>query len=84
MPCFEMGLVATRPVFKVSDKVRFKQACSATGTSSKIDISFVASFPKKANNKGADQTAQMCRLVCAFVVRKVPKTGLRASRLNKN
>ena len=35
---------------------------------------------KKANNKGADQTVQMCRLVCACVVRKPPKTGFLASR----
>ena len=33
-----------------------------------------------ANNKGADQTARMRRLVCAFVVRKPPKTGLFVSR----
>ena len=29
----QMGLVATKPVFGVSDKVRFKPACSATETS---------------------------------------------------
>ena len=29
---------------------------------------------RKANNKGADQTARMRRLVCACVVRKPPKT----------
>ena len=28
---------------------------------------------QNANNKGADQTARMCRLVCAFVVRKPPE-----------
>ena len=33
----------------------------------------------KANNKGAAQTAHMCRLVCAFVPRKSPKTGFLAS-----
>ena len=32
------------------------------------------------NNKGADQTAHMHRLVCAFVVRKPRKTGFLASR----
>ena len=39
-----MGLVTTKPVFGVSDIVRFKPACSATGTSKKIEISLVASF----------------------------------------
>ena len=28
---------------------------------------------QKANNKGADQTAWMCRLVCTCVVRKPPR-----------
>ena len=32
------------------------------------------------NNKGADQSARMRRLVCAFVVRIPPKTGFLASR----
>ena len=35
---------------------------------------------QNANNKGADQTARMRRLVCACVVRKPPKTGFLASR----
>ena len=34
---------------------------------------------QKANNKDADQTARMRRLVCACVVRKPPKTGFLAS-----
>ena len=34
----------------------------------------------KVNNKGADQTARMRRLVCACVVRKPPKTGFLAKR----
>ena len=33
-----------------------------------------------ANNKGADQSVRMPRLVCAFVVRKPPKTGFLMSR----
>ena len=33
-----------------------------------------------ATNKGADQTARMGRLVCAFVVRKPLKTGFLRSR----
>ena len=36
---------------------------------------------QKANNKGADQTARMRRLVCAFVVRQLPKTCFLAVRL---
>ena len=39
-----MGLVMTKPVFGVSDKVRFKPACSATEISQKNDISLVASL----------------------------------------
>ena len=35
---------------------------------------------KKANNKGADQTAWIRRLVCACVVHKPPKTGFLALR----
>ena len=34
---------------------------------------------QKANNKGADQTARMRRLVCACVVRNAPKTGFLAT-----
>ena len=37
---------------------------------------------QKANNKGADQTARMRRLICACVVRKPPKTGFLATRPN--
>ena len=39
---------------------------------------------QNAKNKGADQTARMRRLVCAFVVRKPPKTGFLATRPNYN
>ena len=38
------------------------------------------SFSKK-NNKGADQPAHPRRLVCAFVILKLPKIGFLASRL---
>ena len=34
----------------------------------------------ETNNKGADQSARMCRLVCALVARKPPKTGFLTSR----
>ena len=38
---------------------------------------------QNGNNKGADQTARMRRLVCACVVHKPPKTGFLASRPKK-
>ena len=37
-----------------------------------------------ANNKGADQTAWMRRLVCAFVGRNPPKTGFLSTRPSYN
>ena len=37
-----MGLVATKPVFRVSDKVSFKPVSLATMTGQKIKISLVA------------------------------------------
>ena len=41
-------------------------------------------FQQKAQkNKGADQHARMCRVVCSCVVRNTPKTGFLASRPNK-
>ena len=39
-----MGRNARKSVFRVSDKVRFKQACSATETSNKVEISFIGSL----------------------------------------
>ena len=56
--------------------MRFKPA---TETSQKIEISLVANLDmilssKPINNNGADQTAQMRRLICAFVVGKPTET----------
>ena len=65
-----IGLNARNPVF------------SATETSRNSEISLVAIFDlifSKKNNKGADQSARMRRLVCAFV-RKPLKTGFLALR----
>ena len=39
-----MGLVARKPVFRVSDKVIFKSVSSVTEISKKIEISFGVSF----------------------------------------
>ena len=79
-----MGLVATKPVFGVSSKASFKPVSSATETSWKIENFTSSKFTygtfQKANNKGADQTARMRRLVCVCVVREHPKTGFLASR----
>ena len=61
-----MGLV-----FGVSDKVRFKPACSATETSYIENRNFARSKSRhdtfqNVNNKGADQTAQAgLRLCCS-------------------
>ena len=41
---------------------------------------FILDTIQRVNNKGADQTALMRRLVCACVVRKPPKTGFLKSR----
>ena len=46
----------------------------------KFHLKFTYDTFQKANNKGADQTAWMRRLVCACVVRKLPKIGFLASR----
>ena len=39
-----MGLLVRKPLIRVSDKVRFKPACSAKETSQKIKISLIASL----------------------------------------
>ena len=39
-----MGLITRKPVFGISDKVRFKSACSAAETNTIIEISLVASL----------------------------------------
>ena len=55
-----MGHNVRKPVFRVSDKVRFKSACSAKKNSQKIEIALVESLDvtfQYSNNKGADQTA---------------------------
>ena len=79
-----LGLVVRKPVFGVSEKVSLKPISTATETSKKIEMSLVASLDngafQTANNKGADQTARMHRLVLAFVVCKPPKTGFLVTR----
>ena len=59
-------------VIGFSDKVILKQAYSAMQTSQNNEILYEASLNitlcSERKNKGADQTAHMCRVVCAFVV----------------
>ena len=74
-----MGLNTIKPVLGVSDTVLLKPDSSDTETSwKKIEISLEATF-QKANNKGADQSVPMCRLVCAIVVSKTGKIGFLVS-----
>ena len=74
----DMGLSKTKPVFGVSEKARLKPLSSATENFACTKFRY-DTF-QYANNKGADQSKQMRRLVCTFVVRKPPKTGFLASR----
>ena len=46
-----MSLIATKPVFRVSDKARLKPVSSATGTSFKIENCLVASLDMILSNK---------------------------------
>ena len=65
---YKMSHVTRKPFFGVCDQVRLKPACSATETSKSLEILGIDTI-RAANNKDADQTARMHRLICAFVVR---------------
>ena len=58
-----MSLITRKPVFKVSDKVRLKLACSAYETSKVLEILAIASrgivLSRQRTTKGADQTAHL-------------------------
>ena len=72
-----------KPVLGVSDKVRFKPACSARDWLENWNFARSKSRYdtfQKENNKGADQSARMRRLVCTFAVHESPKTGFLTSR----
>ena len=79
-----IGLVATKPVIRVFDKVRFKPACSATGTSKKIESWLVVGLDIILPNMRI--TKVLIRLLgcpgwsAPFVVHKPPKTGILGSR----
>ena len=69
-----MGCDVRKPVFTASEQVRPKPVCTATPISQNIEIFAWSKFDCYTfhilNNKGADQTVRMHRLVCAFVVRR--------------
>ena len=66
-----LGLNARRPVFGVYDHARLKPTCSVT--ESFVCSKFINYTYKRENNKGTDQTARMCRRVCAFNLRMQPR-----------
>ena len=74
-----MGRDATKPVFGVSDKVKFKSACSATETSWKIEILLIAILDndtfQEANDQGADQTAQVAQAGLHLCCSQTPHDG---------
>ena len=74
-----MGLDGTNPVFKVSDKSPQLHRLSRENQNFACSKFRIDPF-QNANDKGADQSARMRRLVCVFVVRKPSKTGFHALR----
>ena len=70
---FYLSNVTRKHVFGVCDQVRLKLACSAIETSQRLEILHLETtdiiLSKQRNNKGADHTARVRRLICAFVVR---------------
>ena len=66
----DMSLVTTKPVFGVCDKVKpTSRATEASWRPEILDIKTRGIVYLGSENKGADQTARMRRLICAFVVR---------------
>ena len=69
-----MSHVTRKPVFGVCDQVRLKPACSATEASLRLEIVAMTDIYRyyiiqRANDKDADQSVWMRRLICVFVVR---------------
>ena len=63
-----MGLDATKPVCGVSDKASLLSYRDYLENWNFTCIKFTYGTFQKMNNKDADQTVRMCRLVCPFVV----------------
>ena len=62
-----MGLDVRKPVYRVTDNERLKSDCSATETIARISKLNYYTF-QIVNNKCADQTGRIRRLICSFVV----------------
>ena len=78
-----MGLDARKPVFGVSEKASFKPVPQLQRPARRLKFTcsmFTFDTFQNANNKGADQTALMRRLVCDCVDHKPPNTGFLATR----
>ena len=78
-----MGLYETKPVFRVFEKARLKP--NQSPQLHRLARNFAWSKSRydtfqQVNNKGADQTARMRRLVCNSVVHKPPQTGFLTPR----
>ena len=75
---------ARKPVFGARDEVRLKLASSDTKDSLEKGRFYLSKFcyisSQKANNKIVDRTAQMRRLISAFVVRIQENQDFLASR----
>ena len=69
---YDLSHAMRKPVFGVYDWARLKPVGSATKlarVSKLLDIAgIVIILSKQRKKKGADQTARMRRLICAFVV----------------
>ena len=79
-----MGLVASAHVFgfpkkRVSNQSPQLQRLARNGNFTCNKFTYDAF--QKVNYMDADQTAWMCRLVCACVIHKHPKTGFLTRRL---
>ena len=80
----DTGCDERKPVFRIFEKWNSNHSAQLQilARKSKFHLYQALRYDtiQKANNKGAGQTVPMCRLVCALVVHKNPKTGLLVSR----
>ena len=65
---YNIGLITTKPVFGVSDKVSFKPVFLATGTNKKIEISPVVSYYMILSTKGITKALIRLRVYAGWSV----------------